>query len=57
MAKAQARRRIGYMRVREYRYLIRVELVPITKEEAVRILRGEHSARESKAPSKVEEQW
>mgnify|MGYP000433290911 CR=1 FL=1 len=36
--------RIGYIRIREIRGLLRVEVVPISREEALRILRGERSA-------------
>ncbi len=51
---ARARRRIGYMRVREYRYLMRAELIPVTREEAEEILRGRRSAREGQAPTEAE---
>lgn len=39
------RTRIGYMRVREFRGLVRVE--PVSREEALRVLRVDSGARES----------
>ncbi len=41
--------RIGYMRIREIRGLMKVEVVPISREEALKLLRGERNAGESKA--------
>jgi len=48
--------RIGYMKVKEYKALLKVEAVPITGEEALAILRGEKSASEIKARDKEQNQ-
>lgn len=39
--------RIGYMRVKEIRGLLKFEVVPISREEALAILRGERPAGKS----------
>lgn len=39
--------RIGYMRVKEFRGLVRLRVEPVSKEEVLRILRGGSSASES----------
>jgi len=45
-------RRIGYMRIKEIRGLLRIEEVPISREEALKILRGER-AHKSEAGDKA----
>ena len=48
----ERRIRIGYLRIKEVRGLLKVELVPISEEEARRLLRGEARAGEGKARAK-----
>ena len=38
--------RIGYMRIKEVKSLMRIEFTPISKEEIVAILKGEKPAGE-----------
>jgi len=39
--------RIGYMRIKEVKGLMRIEFTPISKEEIVAILKGEKPASKS----------
>ena len=48
--------RIRYMKVKEYKALLKVEAVPITREEALAILRGEKSVSKTKARDKEQNQ-
>jgi len=36
--------KIGYMRIKEIKGLLKAEIIPISREEALRILRGERCA-------------
>jgi len=46
--------RIGYMRVKEFLGLVKLEVLPIDRETALRILRGEVSASKSETKGKDE---
>lgn len=52
-ASTRRRIRIGYMRIREFRGLMKIEIVPISREEALKLLRGERRAGEGEARDKV----
>lgn len=39
--------RVGYVRIKEVKGLLKAEIIPISREEALRILRGERRAGES----------
>ena len=40
--------KIGYMRIKEIKGIMKIEVIPISKEEALKILRGEKRAGEDK---------
>jgi len=44
--------RIGYMRVKEVLGLVKFEFIPISREEALKILRGEAVAGKAEAEDK-----
>ena len=41
--------KIGYLRVKEIHGILKIELIPISREEAMRILRGEIHACKSES--------
>jgi len=41
--------RIGYMKIKGIKGLMKIELIPISREETLAILKGEKAAGESKA--------
>lgn len=45
--------RIGYMKIKDIRGLLKVRIVPISREDALKLLRGERSATEGKNRDKV----
>jgi len=52
--KVPMKRRIGYMRIKEIKGLMKIEVIPISKEEAMRLLRGESIASQGKSGAQVE---
>ncbi|MCL7384584.1 MAG: hypothetical protein LZ174_09885 [Thaumarchaeota archaeon] len=43
---------IGYMRIKEIHGLVKVEVIPISRDAALKILKGEGIAFKSEAPDK-----
>jgi len=43
---------IGYMRIKEIHGLMKVEIIPISRDVALKILKGEDVAFKSEAPDK-----
>ncbi len=41
MSESQRRVRIGYLKVKEIHGVLKIELIPISKEEAIKLLQGE----------------
>jgi len=44
--------RVGYMRIKEFHGIVKMEIRPITREEALRILKGGEYASKNKTSDK-----